>query len=81
MQLLLLDISRAYFNAKTDPERPTYVQLPDEVGAPPGTSALLRNHMYRTQRAAEGWQDECTSALLAIGVHAGHGLGLRFRPP
>ena len=66
MQLLLLDISRAYFNAKTDPEKPTYVQLPDEVGAPPGTCALLRKHMYGTQRAAEGLQDGYTEALLAM---------------
>ena len=55
MQLFLLDISRAYFNAKTDPNKPTYVQLPDEVGAPPGACALLRKHMYGTQKAAEGW--------------------------
>ena len=80
MQLLLLDISRAYFNAKTDPEKPTYVQLPDEIGAPPGTCALLRKHMYGTQRAAEGWQDECSASLLAM-VHAGHGLCLCVLPP
>lgn len=39
MQLLLLDISRAYFNAKTDDAHPTYVDLPAEAGV----SGLLRS--------------------------------------
>ena len=81
MQLLLLDISRAYFNAKTDPEKPTYVQLPDEIGAPPGTCALLRKHMYGTQRAAEGWQDECSASLLAMGFTQGTASACVFSHP
>ena len=56
-QLVLLDIFRAYFNTKKDTETPTYVQLPDEVGATPGTRALLRKHMYGFQKAAESWQN------------------------
>ena len=67
MQILLLDISRAYFNAKTDSAHPTYVELPLEAGAPAGTCGLLKKHMYGTQRAAEGWQDEYSSALKAMG--------------
>ena len=81
MQLLLLDISRAYFNAKTDPEKPTYVQLPDEIGAPPGTCALLRKHMYGTQRAAEGWQDEYSASLLAMGFTQGTASACVFSHP
>ena len=72
MQLLLLDISRAYFNAKMDPDKPTYVQLPDEVGAPPGTCALLRKHMYGTQKAAEGWQEECSCTFHELVFTRGH---------
>ena len=30
MQISLIDISRAYFNAKTSEDSPTYVQLPKE---------------------------------------------------
>ena len=71
MQILLIDISRAYFNAKTDDSRPTYVDLPPEANAPPGTCALLRRHMYGTQRAAEGWQDEYSSSLVAMGFVQG----------
>ena len=54
MQILLIDISRAYFNAKTDDSRPTYVELPLEGGVAAGTCALLKRHMYGTQRAADG---------------------------
>ena len=71
MQILLIDISRAYFNAKTDETRPTYVDLPPLAGAPPGTCALLRRHMYGTRRAAEGWQDEYSGSLVEIGFTQG----------
>ena len=57
-QVLLIDISRAYFNAVTPEDEPTYVELPPEIGAPPGTCALLKRHMYGTRRAADGWQSE-----------------------
>ena len=50
----MIDISRAYFNAKTDEEDPTYVELPSEMGAAPGMCGLLRRHMYGTRRAAGG---------------------------
>ena len=81
MQISMIDISRAYFNAKTDPARPTYVELPAEAGAPPGSCALLRRHMYGTQRAAEGWQDECSSALLAMGFVQGQASACVFAHP
>ena len=35
-QLLMVDISRAYFNAKTTEDDPTYVALPREAGDHPG---------------------------------------------
>ena len=70
-QVLLIDISRAYFNAKTDPRDPIYVELPPEAGAPPGMCGLLRRHMYGTRRAAEGWQDEYSSALVDMGFTQG----------
>ena len=33
-QILLVDISRAYFNAKVDEADPVYVELPPEIDAP-----------------------------------------------
>ena len=56
-QVLLIGISRAYFNAPTSDEKPTYVELPPDLGAPPGVCGLLKRHMYGTKRAAEGWQE------------------------
>ena len=44
-QLLMIDISRAYFNAKIDDEEPTCVEFRNEMDAPPGTCGLLRRHM------------------------------------
>ena len=64
-QVLIIDISRAYFNAKTSEDEPTYVEFPPEMKAEQGTCGLLRRHMYGTRRAAEGWQDECSGTLVA----------------
>ena len=47
-QVLLIDILRAYFNAVTPEDEPTYVELPPELGAPPGTCAQLKRHKYGT---------------------------------
>ena len=70
-QVLLIDISRAYFNAKTDDKDPIYVELPPEANAPPGMCGLLRRHMYGTRRAAEGWQDEYSGTLIQMGFTQG----------
>ena len=70
-QILMVDISRAYFNAKSSDDDPIYVELPAEVGAPPGTCALLRRHMYGTRRAAEGWQNEYSTRLIEAGFIQG----------
>ena len=71
MQLSFIDISRAYFNAKTDPDDPTYVQLPSELGLPPNKCGLLRRHMYGTQKAADGWQSEYSGTLIRMGFRQG----------
>ena len=70
-QLSFVDISRAYFNAFVDPSEPTFVELPAEAGAPAGTCARLRRHMYGTQKAAEGWQDEYSCSLRELGFTQG----------
>ena len=70
-QILMVDISRAYLNAKTSEDDPIYVELPAEAGAPPGTCALLKRHMYGTRRAAEGWQDEYSTRLVEAGFVQG----------
>ena len=58
-QISFVDISRAYFNAPTNPDEPTYVQLlreDEDYGK--DLCGLLLRHMYGTQKAAEGWQCE-----------------------
>ena len=58
-QVSFVDISRAYVNAKTDPDDPTHVQLPvEDVDSGSGLWGLLQRHMYGTQKAADGWQTE-----------------------
>ena len=72
MQLSLIDISRAYFNAKTDPSDPVFVQLPDEhPEAGKGVCGQLLRHMYGTQRAADGWQAEYSQTLKDLGFTQG----------
>ena len=71
MQLSFIDISRAYFNAHVDPSEPTYVELPPEAGVPAGTCGRLRRHMYGTQKAAEGWQEEYSCTLRKLGFEQG----------
>jgi len=71
IQLSFLDISRAYFNAKTDPTRPTYVELPPEHPQHGAMIGLLRRHMYGTLRAADGWQEEYSCALVEMGFVQG----------
>ena len=70
-KLLMIDISRAYFNAKTDEEDPTYVELLSEMSAAPGVCGLLRRHMYGTRRAAEGWQNEYSTRMVEAGFIQG----------
>ena len=52
----LIDISRAYFNAKTKEDDPVYVELPQEdPDYGKGLCGRLRVHMYGTRKAADGW--------------------------
>ena len=52
-QVSFVDIRRAYLNAKTNPEEPTYVQLPEEdADAGRGLCGLLMKHMYGTQKGS-----------------------------
>ena len=63
-QISLIDISRAYFNAKVDEDVPTFVALPPEDADHGVLCAKLLRHMYGTRAAADGWQEECSSSLV-----------------
>ncbi len=63
-QIAMMDISRAYFNAKIGPGVHTYVQLPPEDGDAEDMVAKLLRHMYGTRAAADGWQEEYSTFLV-----------------
>ena len=60
---MFVDISRAYFNAKMDPEKLTHVALLSEHPQHETNCGLLMRHMYGTQAAADGWQHEYAGTL------------------
>ena len=64
-QIGMMDISRAYFNAKVDDGTHTYVQLPPEDSDHGVLCAKLLRHMYGTRAAADGWQEEYSSTLVS----------------
>ena len=74
-------ISRAYFNANTSDDDPTYVALPREMGDHPGMCGLLRRHMYGTRRAADGWQEEYSSKMINAGFIQGMASPCVFHHP
>ncbi len=71
-QLSFIDVSRAYFNAKIDPdEPPTFVCLPNEEPDSQDMCAQLMRHMYGTRMAADGWQEEYSTMLIRLGFRQG----------
>jgi len=70
-QVSMVDISRAYFNAKKDPDDLTYVALPGEDPDSQDMCGLLARHMYGTRGAADGWQEEYSTSLVEMGFVQG----------
>lgn len=71
-QVSAVDISRAYFNASTEGGPPTYVQLPaEDPDSARGMCGFLLKHMYGTQAAADGWQQEYAGYMREIGFVQG----------
>jgi len=65
-QISMVDISRAYFHAKKDPDDLTYVALPSEDKDHQTMCGLLARHMYGTRGAADGWQEEYSTTLVSL---------------
>ena len=71
-QISLIDVKRAYFNARIDPaEPPTFVELPPEDEDTGNMCAQLLRHMYGTRPAADGWQEEYSTMLVSLGFRQG----------
>ena len=62
-QVSVIDIKRAYFNARAASDKPTYVELPPEDPDSETMCARLMRHMYGTRGAADGWQQEYSSTV------------------
>ena len=72
VQVSLVDVKRAYFNAKIDPEEPaTFVKLPSEDPDAGKLCGRLLRHMYGTRPAADGWQEEYSTMLVGLGFRQG----------
>ena len=84
-QVSFIDIKRAYLCAKTDPEDPTYVDLPKEhpwweKGGE--YCALLLEHMCGTRKAGDGWHEEISETLMSkLGFSKGDAGACVFRHP
>ena len=78
-QVILVDISRAYFNAKIS--RTIFVELPPEAGYGKGYVRKLDKCMYGTRDAAQGWERTCSTALRDIGCRRGVANPRAFRHP
>ena len=72
VQMSFIDVKRAYFNAKIDHEAaPCFVDLPHEDPDHKDKCAELLRHMYGTRPAADGWQEEYSTALVRMGFVQG----------
>ena len=60
----MLDIYRAFFNAKTDPDQFTYVALPSEHTQHETPCGLPMRHMYGTQAAPDRWKHRNAETLV-----------------
>ena len=79
LQISLIDISRAYFNARTSEDHPVYVELPPED--PDYGKSLcgkLNVHMYGTRPAADGWHCEYSQTLTHMGFEVGQSSACLF---
>ena len=81
MQIMVPDISRAYFNTKNDESvDQTYVELPaEDPDRADGMCGLLRVHMYGTRAAADGWHKEYSPTLEPMGFVRGDASACVFR--
>ena len=69
-KVLFIDVSKAHLYAPVGEGIKNYVDLPPECGKP-GACGLLNFWLYAMRPASNGWQDEYTKQLEAIGFKPG----------
>ena len=82
LQILMVDIKRAYFNARVDKGSPVYVELPSEDPmSGRGKCGRFNHHLYGARGAAAGWEDEYTAYMCELGFRRGLASGCLFCHP
>ena len=71
IQVSVVDIKRAYFNAVVPDDEPQYVQLPPEDPEHEHCEGKVLKFMYGLQKAAEGWEKHYTNVLEKMGFRRG----------
>ena len=80
VQISLVDIKRAYFNAGIErADTPALVQFPPEDADSETKVGRLLRHVYGTRMAADGWQEEYSTGLVAFGFTHGDACPNLFR--
>ena len=78
LQISMVDVKRAYFNAVVDEGAPVYVELPPEDPEHGRKCGRLRRHLYGTRGAAAGWEDEYSAFMIQVGFRRGIVSGCLF---
>ena len=78
IQVSLVDVRRAYFNAKIDQDAPVYVRLPSEDPMCGVKCGKLNRHLYGTRGVAAGWESEYSQFLMSLGFERGIASGCLF---
>ena len=78
LQISMIDVKRAYFNAVVGQETPIFVELPPEDPEHGRRCGRLKRHLYGTRGAAAGWEDEYSSFLVESGFRRGIASGCIF---
>ena len=69
LRISFVDIRKAYFNAV--PQRDIFMQVPKELGLPPGSIARQIRCVYGTRDAGRLWEDAYTQVLEEAGFTTG----------
>jgi hypothetical protein len=78
LQISMVDVRRAYFNAVVSDDTPVYVELPPEDPEHGRKCGRLRRHLYGTRGAAAGWEDEYSAFMTDVGFQRGIASGCLF---
>ena len=81
LQISMIDVNRAYFNAIVDEDTPIYVELPPEDPEHGRKCGRLRRHLYGTRGAAAGWETEYSTFMVQAGFRRGIASGCLFYHP